>query len=185
MKNFYTQRPYWQNDMGGSDHCYILDAVTAVHVLTATNKQLYLWICMTKIAVLFWKNKQIQPCLPCLLVLANVIICLAQRNHVTLLFSHPKARANMAGISSWVFCCWYISNASLTWPASTQISWTKESVYIRKGFDSHRTGLEHQHGRCFIVLGDQYGPRDMPKRSISKSRNCSSVGCLKWVQFHK
>ena len=42
MKNFYTQRPYWQNDMGGSDHCYILDAVTAVHVLTATNKQLYL-----------------------------------------------------------------------------------------------------------------------------------------------
>ena len=30
---------------------------------------------------------------------------------------------------------------------------TKESVYIRKEFNSHRTGLEHQHGRRFIVLG--------------------------------
>ena len=28
---------------------------------------------------------------------------------------------------------------------------TKESVYIKKEFNSHRIGLEHQHGRSFIV----------------------------------
>ena len=28
---------------------------------------------------------------------------------------------------------------------------TKESVCIRKEFNSHRTVLGHQHGRCFIV----------------------------------
>ena len=38
---------------------------------------------------------------------------------------------------------------------------TKESVCIRKEFKSHRTGLGHQHGRCFIVLGHQYGRRDV------------------------
>ena len=36
---------------------------------------------------------------------------------------------------------------------------TKESVCIRKEFNSHRTGLGHQHGRRFIVLGHQYGRR--------------------------
>ena len=30
---------------------------------------------------------------------------------------------------------------------------TKESVGIGKEFNSHRTGLGHQHGRRFIVLG--------------------------------
>ena len=29
---------------------------------------------------------------------------------------------------------------------------TKESVYLRKEFNSHKTGLEHQHGRLFIVF---------------------------------
>ena len=44
---------------------------------------------------------------------------------------------------------------------------TKESVCIRKKFNSHRIGLGHQHGRCFIVLGHQYGRRDvMWKQSI-------------------
>ena len=38
---------------------------------------------------------------------------------------------------------------------------TKESVYVRKEFNSHRTGLGHQHGRRFIVLGHQYGCRDV------------------------
>ena len=38
---------------------------------------------------------------------------------------------------------------------------TKKSVYIRKEFNSHRTGLGHQHGRRFIVLGRQYGRRDV------------------------
>ena len=44
---------------------------------------------------------------------------------------------------------------------------TKESVCIRKVFNSHGTGLGHQHGRRFIVLGHQYGRRDvMWKHSI-------------------
>ena len=38
---------------------------------------------------------------------------------------------------------------------------TKESFYIRKEFNSHRIGLGHQHGRRFIVLGHQYGCRDV------------------------
>ena len=38
---------------------------------------------------------------------------------------------------------------------------TKESVYIRKEFNSHRIGLGHQHGGRFIVLGHQYGRRDV------------------------
>ena len=37
---------------------------------------------------------------------------------------------------------------------------TKERFYIRKEFNSHRTGLVHQHGRRFIVLVHQYGYRD-------------------------
>ena len=38
---------------------------------------------------------------------------------------------------------------------------TKESVCIRKEFNSLRIGLGHQHGRRFIVLGHQYGRRDV------------------------
>ena len=38
---------------------------------------------------------------------------------------------------------------------------TKESVCIRKEFNSHGIGLGHQHGRHFIVLGHQYGRRDI------------------------
>ena len=38
---------------------------------------------------------------------------------------------------------------------------TKESVYIKKAINSLRIGLEHQHGRRFIVLGHQYGRRDV------------------------
>ena len=51
---------------------------------------------------------------------------------------------------------------SLTWPASVcKFIGTKESVYIRKEFNSHRTASEHQHGRHFIVLEHQYGRRDV------------------------
>ena len=57
---------------------------------------------------------------------------------------------------------------------------TKESVCIRKVFNPHRSGLEHQHGRRFFVLEHQhgrrffvlehqYGRRDvMCKRSLSR-----------------
>ena len=51
---------------------------------------------------------------------------------------------------------------SLTWPASMQIYWNKKkSVYIRKEFNSQRTGLGHKHSRRFIVLGHKYGRRDV------------------------
>ena len=44
---------------------------------------------------------------------------------------------------------------------------TKESVCIRKEFNSQRIGLGHQHGHCFIVLGHPHGRRDvMWKHSI-------------------
>ena len=44
---------------------------------------------------------------------------------------------------------------------------TRESVCIRKEFNSQGTGLGYQHGRRFIVLGHQYGRRDvMWKHSI-------------------
>ena len=38
---------------------------------------------------------------------------------------------------------------------------TKESICIRKEFNSQGTGLGHQHGRRFIVLGHQYDRRDV------------------------
>ena len=45
---------------------------------------------------------------------------------------------------------------------------TKESICKRKEFNSHGTGLGHQHGRRFIVLGHQCGRRDvMWKHSIN------------------
>ena len=51
--------------MGRSDRCYFMGAIMTVHVLKATSNDLITWpkfiiyICMTKIAVLFWENKQI------------------------------------------------------------------------------------------------------------------------------
>ena len=42
-----------------------------------------------------------------------------------------------------------------------QIYWNKRKRLHEKEFNSHRTGLGHQHGRSFIVLGHQYGRRDV------------------------
>ena len=38
---------------------------------------------------------------------------------------------------------------------------TKESVYIRKEFNSHRIDLGHKRGCRFIVLGHKYGRHDV------------------------
>ena len=38
---------------------------------------------------------------------------------------------------------------------------TKEIFYIRKESNPHRICLDHQHGRRFIVLENQYGRRDV------------------------
>ena len=55
---------------------------------------------------------------------------------------------------------------------------TKESVCIRKEFNSHRIGLEHQHGRRFIVLEHQYGRRDvMWKHSIVATLHLFNASC--------
>ena len=42
-----------------------------------------------------------------------------------------------------------------------QIYWNKRKRLHKKEFNSHRTGLEHQHGRRFVVLGRQYGRLDV------------------------
>ena len=61
---------------------------------------------------------------------------------------------------------------SLTLPASMQIIGTKESVCIRKEFNSQRIGLGHQHGHRFIVLGHQYGRRDVTWKHSIRERLC-------------
>ena len=62
---------------------------------------------------------------------------------------------------------WY-GAFSLTLPASMQIYWNKRKrLHKKREFNSHGTALGHQRGRRFIVLGHQYGHRDvMCKRSI-------------------
>ena len=52
---------------------------------------------------------------------------------------------------------------SLTWPAAMQIYWNKLRTLLHKKRkeNSHRIGLGHQHGRRFIILGNQYGRRDV------------------------
>ena len=57
---------------------------------------------------------------------------------------------------------WESSRAfSLEWPASMQIYWKKESVYMRKDFNSQMFFLVHQHSRRFIVLEHQNGRHDV------------------------
>ena len=64
--------------------------------------------------------------------------------------------------------CWWIECFHSRGQHLCKFIGTKESVCIRKEFNSHRTGLGHQHGRRFIVLGHQYGRRDvMWKHSIA------------------
>ena len=63
---------------------------------------------------------------------------------------------------------------------------TKESVYIRKEFNSHRNGLVHQHGRRFIVLGQIYGRHDvMWKHSLYPSSfpNLSIKSRIRIINF--
>ena len=55
---------------------------------------------------------------------------------------------------------------SLTWPASLQIYWNKESVYIKKDCNSHRIVSELQHGRRFIVLELQYCRDDVMRKTV-------------------
>ena len=55
---------------------------------------------------------------------------------------------------------------------------TKESVCIRKEFNSHRTGWGHKHGHRFIVLGHKYGRHDvMWKHTIQGTQNLVTEKC--------
>ena len=64
-------------------------------------------------------------------------------------------------------CCWGIECFHSRGQHLCKCFVTKEIICIRKEFISHRTNLGHKHGRCFIVLGHQYGWRDvMWKHSI-------------------
>ena len=44
---------------------------------------------------------------------------------------------------------------SLKWPAALQIYWNRREFLHEKKVKTFRTGLGHQHGRRFIVLGHQ------------------------------
>ena len=73
---------------------------------------------------------------------------------------------------------------------------TKESIYIRKEFNSHRTALGHKHGCRFIVLGHKYGHHDfMWKHTISYNKSLiviisavpvspkDSINCFKRIKL--
>ena len=78
------------------------------------------------------------------------------------LTERTEGAAKYDGFSLWVkIICRTYRVFSLTWPASMQIYGTKESVCIRKEFNSHRIGLGHQYGHRFIVVGHQYGHHDI------------------------
>ena len=86
-------------------------------------------------------------------------------------FKHEKKNEKDSGRSSKMTssCKRPIPNRafSLTRIASMQIYGNQRKCYIRKEINSHRIGLEHQHGRRFIVWEHLYGRRDvMWKRSI-------------------
>ena len=50
---------------------------------------------------------------------------------------------------------------SLTWLASRQIYWNKRKRLHKKRLQLPQDWLLHQHNRRFIVLGQQYGRRDV------------------------
>ena len=50
---------------------------------------------------------------------------------------------------------------------------TKESVHIRKEFNSDRTDLGHRHGRRFFVLGHKYGRHDVMRKHTVHNSNLS------------
>ena len=74
---------------------------------------------------------------------------------------------------------------SLTWSAAMQIYRHKRKFSDQKKVQLPQTGLEHQQGRRFTVLGHQYGGRDVVlKRSIERFHSrgqqlCKFIGSQK------
>ena len=57
---------------------------------------------------------------------------------------------------------------------------TKESVYIRKEFNSHRIVLGHRHGHRFIVLGHKYRGHDVTWKHTICAQKKPIHMCYKW-----
>ena len=57
---------------------------------------------------------------------------------------------------------------------------TKESVYIRKEFNSHRIVLGHRHGHRFSVLGHKYGDHDVTWKHTICAQKKPIHMCYKW-----
>ena len=77
--------------------------------------------------------------------------------HERVVLKHLSTPASFAPVTvKWVIECFHSRDQNLC-----KFIGTKESVCIRREFNSHRIGLGHQHGRRFIVLGHQYGRRDV------------------------
>ena len=80
------------------------------------------------------------------------------------LFSHVRNAyiANQNGVQlSFDMEVWSVLTHMASIYANFYWNKLKESICIRKQFNSQRTGLGHQHGRRFIVFGRQYGLRDV------------------------
>lgn len=69
---------------------------------------------------------------------------------------------------------------SFAWLVAMRIYWNKNSVCIRNEFNSHRTGLGHQHGCRFNALKYQC----LPWRLLSSLfRDCKTNGCISsWIE---
>ena len=65
-------------------------------------------------------------------------------------------KSNKTAFQAWRILCFHSRDQHLC-----KFIGIKESVYIRKEFNSHRISLEHQNGRRFIALGRKYGRHDV------------------------
>ena len=70
-----------------------------------------------------------------------------------LIYPFPHLSFNLHQLCAWAMnSLTYYKAFSLTWLASMQIYWNKRKRLHKKGFNSHMSGLGHQHGRRLIVL---------------------------------
>ena len=71
-----------------------------------------------------------------------------------------------------------------------QLSWTKESVCLRKELNSHRTGLENQHDHCLLFWNAKMTvflppyTASLPSHLQESIRSQYSEQKLKLIQFH-
>ena len=83
-------------------------------------------------------------------------------------------------LSVWNFCLSSYRAFSLRGQHLRKYIGTKGCVCIRKEFNSHRTGLGHQHGRRFIVLEHLHGCENDPKINTISAREIIQL-FVKWL----